>query len=77
MPTAQTSLPRSVLPLLLALSVTGCSALLPPPPQPVAPVRVPPPPAELMQPPACGSCSQSVLELFKRWQKLLTPTPSV
>ena len=72
------NLPRRIaLPLLLALSATGCSSLLPPPPQPVAPVRVPPPPAELMQPPACGSCSQSVLELFKRWQKLLTPTPSV
>lgn len=75
MPTVPTSLRRSALPLLLALSVTACSSLSTQP-RSVAPIRVPPPPAELMQPPACGKCSESAQELFKRWQRLLMPMPS-
>lgn len=60
---------------LLAASSTGC-ALLSPAPQarPVEPPRVPAPPADLMVPPSCGTCSESVLELFKQWQQRLIPT---
>lgn len=74
MPTPQLSPKRAALLLLLCLTATGCATRLPPPPAPVQPARLPPAPAELMQPPACGKCSESASELFKRWQKLLTPT---
>jgi hypothetical protein len=67
----------ALLPLLLCvLTVTGCSTPLPPP-QPVRPVQVPPPPAELMEPPASGSWSESAQQLYRRWLKLLTPLTPV
>lgn len=63
--------------LVLALSLTACAAPLPPPPSQVQPPRVLPPPAELMEPPSSGSWSENAQQLFRRWQKLLTPaTPS-
>ena len=70
-----TSRPRRVLaPMLLLLAAisSGCASrsLQPPPVQ--AP-RMPPPPAELMQPVEPGLWSESVRKLFQRWQQLLTP----
>lgn len=62
-----------LLPLLFVLIVTACSTPLPPPPAPVRPVQVPPPPAELMVPPASGSWSESVRQLYRKWQRLLMP----
>lgn len=76
MRTDLTSTQRAVLLLVLALSLTGCATQWVQP-KPVQPVRLPPPPAELMQPPSSGSWSESVQQLFRRWQKLLTPgTPA-
>ena len=66
-----------LLPLLFVLIVTACSTPLPPPPAPVRPVQVPPPPAELMEPPASGSWSESVQQLYRKWQKLLTSATPV
>ncbi len=61
-----------LLPLLFVLTVTACSTPLPPPPAPVRPVQVPPPPEELMVAPPPGSWSESVQQLYRKWQKLLT-----
>lgn len=65
--------------LLLAVLVSALTACATPsqPPRLVQPARQPPPPAELMQPPNCGGCSEAVQELFKSWLKRLTPTPPV
>lgn len=74
MRTPRTSLVPALALMLLAASSTGC-ALLSPAPQPPRPVeapRVPPPPADLMEPPSSGSWSDSVQRLFKSWQELLT-----
>ena len=60
-----------LLPLVLALSLTGCatnSTLSPAPPQPV---KIPPPPAELMQEPSNESYSDSVQRLLYQWQQRL------
>lgn len=73
MPTVPAWRRRAVMLMLCALSATGCSTpLTPPAPQPVRPVVLPPPPAELMQPPASGSWSESVWQLYRKWQQLLT-----
>ncbi len=61
--------------LALVLSLTGCAATLPPPPNQVQPPLVQPPPAELMEPPVPGSWSEAVRQRLLRWRKLLT-TPS-
>lgn len=60
--------------MLLAASSTGCALWSPvqQPPRPVEAPRVPPPPADLMVPPSSGSWSDSVQQLFKRWQDMLT-----
>lgn len=63
---------RVALPMALALSATACSTLLQPPPQPVQAPRLPAPPAELMEPPNSGSWSESVRQLYRKWQQLLT-----
>jgi hypothetical protein len=60
--------------MLLAASSTGCALLPAPQARPVEPPRVPAPPADLMVPPSCGTCSESVLELFRQWQQRLIPT---
>lgn len=77
MPTPPTSRPRVLLPIAAALALTACAAQQLPPPPPVQPPRVPPPAQELMQPPASGLWSDSVLQLFKKWQQLLTPQTPV
>lgn len=74
MPIVRIWLARSALQLALALNLTGCGTPLQLPPRPVQSPRVPPPPAELMEPPACSKCSESVEQLFKRWQRMLGPT---
>lgn len=72
---------RALIALLLicATTLTGCA--LPSrstPPAPVRPVTLPPPPAELMAPPLSPadspSWSESVRQLYRRWQLLLTET---
>lgn len=67
---------RAALWTALALSATGCSTLSAPP-RDVQPPRLPAPPAELMEPPTSGSWSESVLQLFRKWQRLLTPQSPV
>jgi len=77
MPTAPAWRRRAAMLTLCAMSATGCSSLSTQPLPPVQPPRLPPPPAELMEPPASGSWSESALQLFRRWQRLLTPlTPA-
>ena len=76
MPIKPTCRAHVVMLMLCALSVTGCSTPLPPP-APVQQIRVPPPPAELMQPPDSGRWSESVLQLLRKWQKLLMPPAPV
>lgn len=71
MRTDRTSPQRAALLLALALSLTGCATQWVQP-KPVQPARLPPPPAELMEPPSSGSWSESVQQLYRRWQKLLT-----
>lgn len=70
MRTVRTSPLRSVLLLLLALTLTGCATQWAAP-RSVAPIRLPAPPAELMEPMPSGSWSESVQQLFRRWLKLL------
>lgn len=72
MSTRRISVVRELLPLLFAVILTGC-ATQSPPSLPVQPPKLPAPPAELMEPPASGLWSDSVRQLFKKWQKLLTP----
>ncbi len=55
--------------MVLAVLLQGCSTL---PGQQVTPPRIPPPPQELMTPPAPGSWLDSARLLFDKWQKLLT-----
>lgn len=61
-----------LLPLVLALSLTGCAATLPPQPGPVQLPQVQPPTAELMESPEPGSWSESVRQRLLKWRKLLT-----
>ena len=63
--------PALLLPVLV-WALTACAAPRLQPPPPVQPPRLPPPAQELMQPPASGLWSDSVLQLFKKWQQLLT-----
>lgn len=57
------------LPLLLALSLSGCATSSPPV---VQPPQIPPPPSELMQEPSKDSYSERVRQLLLQWQKMLT-----
>lgn len=76
MHTHKTCAPRALLLALLASGLTAC-ATLSPPPRPVLLPQIPPPPAELMQPPTSGSWSESAQQLYRKWLKLLTPATPV
>ena len=75
MPTQSNWLRRAAL-LIALVSLTACSTTLSPP-KPVLPARLPPPPAELMEPPTSESWSENVAALLRRWLKLLTEPKGV
>lgn len=59
-----------LLPLALSLSLIGCATRSPP--AAVQPAKIPPPPAELMQPAGpSGKYSESVEKLFLEWRERL------
>jgi hypothetical protein len=57
-------------PLLLALSLSGCATTWQPA---VTPAKSPPPAAELMTPTPPGEWSANVQALLHKWRQLLTP----
>lgn len=64
--------------LALATSWSGCASTLPPPNPPIDPAAgLPLPAPDLMTPPKPGLWSESARQLFRRWQRLLTPAKDV
>ena len=63
----------AALPLLLALSLTGCASPLPS--VNVPPPVTPRPPADLMAPPPSASYSESAQQRIRTWLERLTGSP--
>lgn len=68
----KTNARRLLLPLVLSLSLIGC-ATPSPPLQAARPAQIPPPPAELLEPPDLSSSySELVQRLLQTWRQRLT-----